>query len=209
MLPYKLPEYESFHATAVPFNSPAAMERWQPPPWCRNSTSSSPLPPQLLPPPPPPPSLPPAVVPPTQPTTEGMTTDHSQVPFYSKEESHGSLHRHQLNLQLTSDTTPPPHGYLEKPTTRKWNDSGEEPLLVSQQSAQHDQQTGLGVDTFWSSTLSKVAAVAAAAMACAAVPQKNSRDGDNNGEFEKSEAKESWSRGHRKMHAKRFVNQSL
>uniref|UniRef100_A0A5K3EWA7 Nuclear receptor domain-containing protein n=1 Tax=Mesocestoides corti TaxID=53468 RepID=A0A5K3EWA7_MESCO len=154
-------------------------DRWQPSPWCRNS-----------PPPPPPPSL-----------QDHQHPSHHHFPFFCKEDSQQS---HHLSTTSTDSIHLETLGYnsgINDSGTTKWD---------AEDVCRNSQTSGsTGGDTFWSSTLSKVAAVAAAAMACAAVPQKSSND--NRVEFHNSEVseeigkhelKESWSRGQRKPHGR-------
>ncbi|KAH9283546.1 Nuclear receptor subfamily 4 group A member 3 [Echinococcus granulosus] len=192
MLPYKLPEHEAFYTASF-----SGSERWQPSSWCRNS---------------PPPPLP------------ASLQEHHH--FHHNHSNHrGFFCKEDVQQTHLSNTEPthletlgfPGSGGAADGAPSKWEaeeacHDGSTPTLnsapVPNSVSTSNVRSG---DTFWSSTLSRVAAVAAAAMACAAVPQKNPREeheefenaqlGDE--EAEKPDLKEPWCRGQRKLHGRR------
>ncbi|VDM18642.1 unnamed protein product [Hydatigera taeniaeformis] len=192
MLPYKLPEHETFHTASF-----SSSERWQPSSWCRNS---------------PPPSLP------------ASLQEHHH--FHHNHNSHRGFFCKEDVQQTHLSTADPTHleslsfpcsGGTADGASSKWEaenacHEGSTPSLNSTPVPTSVSASGGGSgDAFWSSTLSRVAAVAAAAMACAAVPQKNPRDGHaefenahlGEGDADKSNVKEPWCRSQRKIHARR------
>ena len=200
MLPYKLPEHEAFHPASF-----STSDWWQSSSWCRNS----------------PPPLPP------------VTLQEHHHNFHHSHSSHRSFFC-KGDTQQTQLPTDPDSSHLEgisylssggdgtvESGLPKWESdevchggatttptSAPIPTSSAPTSGKRGGDTG---DAFWSSTLSRVAAVAAAAMACAAVPQKNTRDGCAEfeeaplgvDESEKLEVKEPWCRNQRKLHSRR------
>lgn len=199
MLPYKLPEHEAFHPTSF-----GTSEWWQSSSWSRNSPS--PLPPVTL-------------------QDHHHNFHHSHIShrsFFCKEDSqqtHLPADSDSLQLEGINYLSNSGEGNAESGVP-KWDSdeachSGPTPAsapVLTSSSAPTSGRSGSGSgDAFWSSTLSRVAAVAAAAMACAAVPQKNPRDGCSEfedaslgvEESEKVDVKEPWCRNQRKSHSRR------
>lgn len=184
MLPYKLPEHEAtFHPAS--FNSP---ERWQTPTWCRS--------------------------PPIHPQGTIVNQDHHL--FHNNHFNNNGTHRDIFQKEDPSNDQVP----LENPNFVAIPDSSGPPKWESPEEVPNTQPTSTPVptsnsesgETFWSSTLSRVAAVAAAAMACAAVPSKNHRNDQPeyeeipqlvNEESIRTNAKDSWNRGQRKLQGRR------
>ncbi|VDL15796.1 unnamed protein product [Hymenolepis diminuta] len=191
MLPYKLPEHEAtFHPTS--FSSP---DRWQPSSWCRNS-----------------------------PIPQGSTAVQEHHPFHSNHVSNNGPHREffhkeDSSQQLNHLSSVPDQVRLENPSFAgiaetgelpKWEiEEGSNPVPTSTTAPISNSESG---EAFWSSTLSRVAAVAAAAMACVAAPPKSHRNDQTdfeetpqlaNGEANKLDVKEPWNRGQRKLHGRR------
>lgn len=191
MLPYKLPEHEAtFHPTS--FSSP---DRWQPSSWCRNS-----------------------------PIPQGSTAIQEHHPFHNNHVNNNGPHREffhkdDSSQQLNHLSSVPDQVRLENPSFAgiaetgelpKWEiEEGSNPVPTSTTVPTSNSESG---EAFWSSTLSRVAAVAAAAMACVAAPPKSHRNDQTdfeethqlaNGEANKLEVKEPWNRGQRKLHGRR------
>lgn len=198
MLPYKLPEHEAFHPTSF-----GSSERWQPSTWCRSSPAPSALP---------------SVQEQHSFHLHGNHTNNGiNRGFFGKEDAAQQLshlssvpdHVHLENLGYSGNTE-----LTETGVPSKWENeeaSREDPNPTPMTAPNPSSHSGSG-DAFWSSTLSRVAAVAAAAMACAAVPQKDSRDERTDfeetpqvviDETEKINVKEPWYRVQRKIHGRR------